>query len=184
MVEFPRPIQGLVAFRKLREFRRLHETSYPLDIITEKEGTHKGQLMGTKKRGKVLMDQKANTVADLAAVLLQQERGPTTKQIERSNRRLRRVWKMTCAKGADKVKLKPVPAEELGGTEGVIVRWANILDAEYAETWPVDVMHHTLGQSRYTAAFPPAEKPISSAVLHRPEADDPGTNSLHTELTG
>lgn len=162
MVEFPRPVQGLVAFRKLREYRRLHETTYPLDIITEKEGPRKGQLMGTKKRGKVLMDQKANTVADLAAVLLQQERGPTAEQIERSERRIKLVQRMKRQKGANKVKKKPVPAAELGGTEGVMVRWANILDAEFAETWPVAVVHDVLGQSRYTAAFPPAKKATSS----------------------
>ena len=32
--------------------------------------------MQTKQRGKVLMNQKANSVADLAAVLLQAEKGP------------------------------------------------------------------------------------------------------------
>ncbi len=162
MVEFPRPIQGLVAFRKLREFRRLHETSYPLDIITQTEGPHKGQLLGTKKRGKVLMNQKANSIADLAAVLLQQERGPTTEQIERSERRVKRAEQLKRQKGPSKVKKKPILARELGGTEGVMVRWANILDAEFAETWPVAVVHDVLGKSRYTAAFPPAKRTATS----------------------
>ena len=178
MVEFPRPVQGLVAYRKLREFRRLHETSYPLDIITNKEGPHKGQLLSTKKRGKVLMNQKANTVADLAAVLIQQDRAPTTEQMERSERRLRLVERMKKQKGANKVKKKPVPASELSGTEGVMVRWANILDAEYAETWPAAVVHDFLRQSRYTAAFPLVEEATSSDALQilkseaESEADD------------
>ncbi|KAL9000275.1 MAG: hypothetical protein Q9169_000992 [Polycauliona sp. 2 TL-2023] len=73
LVSFPRPSQGLQAYRRLREFRRLHETSYPLSLITQTEGPHKGQLHSTKKRGKILMDQKANSVADLAAVLLRAE---------------------------------------------------------------------------------------------------------------
>lgn len=171
MVEFPRPVQGLIAYRKLREFRRLHETTYPLEIITEKEGPHKGQLMGTKKRGKVLMNQKANTVADLAAVLLQQDRAPTTEQMERSKRRLKLVERMKKQKGANKVKKKPVPATELSGTDGVMVRWANILDAEYAETWPAAVVHNLLAQSRYTAAFPLAEEATSSATLERLETE-------------
>lgn len=171
MVEFPRPVQGLVAYRKLREFRRLHETSYPLDIITQKEGPHKGQLLGTKKRGKVLMNQKANTVADLAAVLLQQDRAPTTEQMERSERRLKLVERMKRQKGANKVKKKPVPASELSGTEGVMVRWANILDAEYAETWPAAVVHDFLRHSRYTAAFPLAEEATSSDDLQIVEAE-------------
>jgi hypothetical protein len=180
MVEFPRPVQGLAAFRKLREFRRLHETSYPLDIITQTEGAHKGQLLGTKKRGKVLMNQKANSVADLAAVLLQQERGPTTEQIERSERRVKQVEKLKRQKGADKVKKKPVLAPELGGTEGVMVRWANILDAEFAETWPVAVVHDVLGKSRYTAAFPLAKGAAVADRLQRLqiESERPGTENV------
>ena len=126
--------------------------------------------MGTKKRGKVLMNQKANTVADLAAVLLQQDRVPTTEQMERSELRIKLVERMKKQKGANKVKKKPVPALELSGTEGVMVRWANILDAEYAETWPGAVVHGVLGQSRYTAAFPPAEKTTPSDILPRLEA--------------
>lgn len=186
MVEFPRPVQGLVAFRKLREFRRLHETSYPLDIITEKEGPRKGQLLGTKNRGKVLMDQKANSVADLAAVLLQQEQGPTTEQIERSERRVKQVEKLRRQKGASKVKKKPILAPELGGTEGVMVRWANILDAEFAETWPVAVVHDVLGKSRYTAAFPLPKEAATSGILQRPEIgpEDSGMKQSSNTIDG
>ncbi|KAL8752435.1 MAG: hypothetical protein Q9199_005746 [Rusavskia elegans] len=83
LISFPRPSQGLVAYRRLREFRRLHETSYPLSLITQTEGPHKGQLHSTKKRGKILMDQKANSVADLAAVLLRaEEKLPKTMEEE------------------------------------------------------------------------------------------------------
>ncbi|KAL8847437.1 MAG: hypothetical protein Q9221_007506 [Calogaya cf. arnoldii] len=82
LVSFPRPSQGFIAYRRLREFRRLHETSYPLSLITQTEGPHKGQLHRTKKRGKILMDQKANSVADLAAVLLRaEEKLPKTDEV-------------------------------------------------------------------------------------------------------
>ncbi|KAL8742415.1 MAG: hypothetical protein Q9190_005095 [Brigantiaea leucoxantha] len=78
---FLRPQTGLLAYRRLRELRRLHETSYDLSIITEtSDGPKKGQLMSTKKRGKVLMNQKANSVADMAAVLLMQEKGPSEEE--------------------------------------------------------------------------------------------------------
>lgn len=157
MVEFPKSQQGLVAFHKLREFRRLHETTYPKEIITETEGPHKGQLMGTKKRGKVLMNQKANSVADLAAVLLLQEQGPSLEQIAQSERRIRRAKQLKMQKGAYKVNRNPISSTEWGGVEGVRIRWTNILDAEYAETWPTAVVHDVLQKSRYTAAFPPAE---------------------------
>ena len=176
MVEFPRPVQGLVAFRKLREFRRLHETSYPLDIITQTEGPHKGQLLGTNKRVNVLINQKANSGADLAAVLLQQEQSPTTEQIERTERRVQRVEQLKRQKGPEKVKAKPILATEMRGTDGVKVRWVNILDAEFAATWPAAVVHEVLGKSRYTAAFPPVEITAMSdqSQLQWTEPEDSG----------
>lgn len=158
MVYFPSPHTGLAAFRKLREFRILHETRYPLDIITETEGRWKGSLLPKKRRGKVLMDQKANSVADLAAVLQLQEQGPSEERIVSAERRRRRVETLKKQKGEDKVKKAPIDvASEMGGVKGVQVRWADILDAEYAETWPEGVVHNRLEKSRYTAAFPAVE---------------------------
>ena len=61
-------------------------------------------------------------------------------------------------KGEGKVKKRPIDvASEMGSIEGVKVRWADILDAEYAETWPEAVIHGGLERSRYTAAFPAVE---------------------------
>ena len=159
LVEFPSSLQGLNAFRKLREFRRLHETAYPLDIITIKEGEHAGKLMKTRQRGKVLMDQKANSVADLAAVLLQDEQGPTeesAKHKERSKRFWDRVNRQKVEAG--KTPTQKRPNLSLGPiVDEVRIRWANIMDAHYAEKWPESVVHHTLERSRYTAAFPAYE---------------------------
>lgn len=108
-----------------------------------------------KKRGKVLMNQKANSVADLAAVLLQQERPPTAEQIEISERKINyKIW-LRKRNGNQKVRGNPVPAQELSGVEGVRVRWANKLDAEFAKTWPRAVVHDELLKRRHTAAFPP-----------------------------
>lgn len=154
MVEFTNPLHGVVAYRKLREFRRLHEFSYPLKIIRETEGKRKGLLVVKKKRSKVLMNQKANSVADLAAVLLQQEQKPTAEQMEESARRINAKILLRKARGSRNVRGKPVPAQELSGVKGVIVRWANPLDAEFAKTWPRAVVHGELMKSRYTAAFP------------------------------
>lgn len=158
MVYYPSPHAGLAAFRMLREFRVLHEKSYPLDIITETEGKWKGSLLPKKRRGKVLMDQKANSVADLAAVLHLQGKGPSKKRILNAEIRRGRVETLKKQKGEDKVKKAPVDvASEMGGIEGVKVRWADILDAEFAKTWPEGVVHDVLEKSRYTAAFPAVE---------------------------
>lgn len=159
---FPSPHAGINAFRKLREFRRLHETSWPLDTMRDPEQPR--NLLPKKKRGKVLMNQRANSIADLAAVLLQQEAGVSEKRKERwerVSRRVRRLVKQKRLEGEDMVgerrrqRLEKVDVvQELQGVEGVKVHWVDIRDAEFAERWPKDVVHEVLGKSRYTAAWP------------------------------
>ncbi|KAJ4982542.1 hypothetical protein SVAN01_11963, partial [Stagonosporopsis vannaccii] len=62
VVTFATPAQGHNAFRKLREFRKLHELSW--------DKTNPGWLqLKTELRVKKIMDQRANTSADLAEVL-------------------------------------------------------------------------------------------------------------------
>ena len=159
MVFFPSPHAGLAAYRKLREFRRLHEYSYDLKDITEKEGKHTGNLYPTLKRGRILMNQKANSIADLAAVLLQQERGPSKNRVKEAERRMERVEELKRL-GAKPSKTNKHPVDvkkEFQGVEGVYVRWRNILDAEYAKTWPKAVVHDTLEKNRHTAAWPVLE---------------------------
>jgi hypothetical protein len=69
VVTFPTPSQGHSAFRKLREFRKLHETAW--------DKTNPEMVsMDRKQRIKKIMDQRANTSADLAEVLrIQEEHG-------------------------------------------------------------------------------------------------------------
>ena len=114
--------------------------------------------MSKKKRGKVLMDQKANSVADLAAVLKLQDVGPSEGRILNAARRRQKVELLKRQKGEDNVKKAPVDvASEMRGTEGVKVRWADMRDLEFAEEWPMAVVHGGLEKSRYTAAFPAVE---------------------------
>ena len=166
LASFPSPHAGLEAYRKLREYRRLHETAYDREIITEKYGEHRGQLLPTKQRGKVLMNQKANSIADLAAVLLQQEAGPSARRLESAERRMKRIEKLKRQKGAANVKKQPVDlGRELVGVEGVTVRWTNLQDADFAEKWPAEVEHDVLERSRYTAAFPALESEEDEEVV-------------------
>lgn len=103
--------QGLDAFRKLREYRKLHELNWepPLalskpysdaeiedikDALQQRGGNKKETPYDIIKRRKrrmrerVIMDQKANSVADLAAVLWEQEEaGKKTLQAQRELRR-------------------------------------------------------------------------------------------------
>ena len=170
MVEFPSSVAGLEAYRRLREFRRLHEYAYPIDLITVKEGDKAGSLMPTKQRGKVLMNQKANTVADLAAVLLQFDQGPHDRRIE-SKESSAAFWSIRRKHRPGKFIRDPLPAVELAGVNGVRIRWANLLDAGYAREWPETVVHHELVQARHVPAFPELQ-PESSRQDFSEEGDD------------
>jgi hypothetical protein len=250
---FPSPSQGLAAFRKLRELRMLHEHNW------EHPDPDARKLPEKKERGRLIMDQKANSIADLAWVLRRQEElgvkmaekheadrhrireellalskeaedggvelleqsladqqatidkmkqmqqqggpdAPSRKQIGETivaSKQMRlRLEKMRAASQAiDEAKAKaqtqleadnargtapdsislviepprifshpppelspkskksnsgvPVPVYT---TEGVVLRWTNPLDAEFAAEWPSAVQHEFAGLSRHTAA--------------------------------
>ncbi|OAL70497.1 hypothetical protein A7D00_5463 [Trichophyton violaceum] len=103
-VHFPTPSLGLEAYKLLREFSRQRQFEPPAHLITNsKESLERkrpqaldeakkwdkemsgriGQIMVKKDRAKVLMDQKATSVADTAAVLaIQAERERRERQQE------------------------------------------------------------------------------------------------------
>ena len=110
------------------------------------------------------MNQKANSVADMAAVLLIQAKEPTEKEAASANRRVRTDGRPLAKRGTG----RQASADALtirGSVEGVRIRWADILDAEYAETWPVEVVHDGLEKHRYTAAWPQAPPLVSREQL-------------------
>ena len=154
---FPSAAAGLVAYRRLREFRRLHETNYPRSVVADPANPKCN--LPKKKKGKVLMDQKANSVADLAAVLKIQEKGPGRERMERF-KRAKKAFDRLKSSRAKKVEGKTGPMDvgkELKGVSGVEVFWNDVSDAEFAPTWPQEVVHKVLGRHRYTAAWPPVE---------------------------
>lgn len=158
VLAFPNELQGLSAYQKLLEFKHLHETQYPLSTVTETEGRHMGQLLPKKRKGKVLMNQKANSIADMAAVLAMQARPPTEEELKKAERR---VFGPISLRGRPKPKrgdgshTTAEVYEFRGKLDGVSIWWANTLDAEYAETWPEDVVHGTLAVNRSTPIWPP-----------------------------
>lgn len=137
-VEFPFPSIGLKTFKKLREFRKLHETAYPKELVQGK----------TKKEKKyILMDQKANSVADLAVSL---------------------EWEIAQAnKKAEETKKTKNPMPVVGKDE-VVVRWHNVYDAQFARDWPDLVLHcHAERAVRYTV--PPKKVETAPELLAAPE---------------
>ncbi|KAL7271440.1 hypothetical protein RUND412_005795 [Rhizina undulata] len=118
-VHFPFPALGLKTFHKLREFRKLHETAYDPKIL------HTTKVKSWERK-KYLMDQKANSIADLAESL--------NLEITKAN--------------------KNSEAEKVNSGD-VVIRWTNLYDAEYAKEWPEEVLHDDAGRPvRYTATVP------------------------------
>jgi len=85
-VTFPSPPQGLSAYRKLREFRQLHELCWD-------HTSPQALKMNRKHRIRWLMNQKANSIADLSKVLsMQGAKGVEMKAtIERRREEVERV---------------------------------------------------------------------------------------------
>lgn len=102
------------------------------------------------------MDQKANSIADLAAVLKLQKEGWTKKHVQKKERQIEKV-RMLKERGKTKYRRRDPQGPPEMGVEGVRVRWINLLDAEFAEEWPEEVVHDGLTRQRYTAALPLVE---------------------------
>lgn len=151
-ISFPpgRGSLGLSAFQKLRELRRLHETKWdPTEMVEEieyEDGTSKIEVLSKKARGRKLMDQKANSVADMAAVL-----GEVGMETE----------------GEEK---KEIEEGEQGGEEVVVeVRWRDLTDAEFARTWPDNVLHDVLEGGNVESAYGEAIKAAEAKLVSEAE---------------
>jgi hypothetical protein len=92
--------------------------------IEFENGKVRTQQLTKKKRGRKLMDQKANSVADMACVL--------------------------GAIGTDK-PWGTKGMEDSGEGTVVEIRWGNVADAEFAETWSGEVLHDVLPRGRDVA---------------------------------
>ena len=225
-VTFPSGSQGLTAYRELREYRKRHEHEWDYEEL------------GARSRldaGRKLMDQRANSIADLAAVLIRQERlakmdqntaqqqqAEIEKQTTAANARYQEIsqklkeLRPTALDGerkdleeykqlkAERMRIrrnlkKPMPHYALRGQyhplnepspetikptsrrtrrqlrqsvtiEGVGIKWANIMDAEFARTWPAAVIHETLeAPTNRTRHIHP---PITSPPVTEPRTEE------------
>ncbi|KAF8251743.1 hypothetical protein K440DRAFT_595223 [Wilcoxina mikolae CBS 423.85] len=129
-VIFPTKAMGLSTYHLLREFRKMHETMYEKSITLEKS---------KRERKYMIMDQKANSIADLAESL-----------------------RIEIARAQEKKpgKEEAQAEEEVPTDVNVMVRWRNILDAEYAAEWPPSVMHGDQGRADRPYKAPKASEPV------------------------
>ncbi|KAI9721161.1 MAG: hypothetical protein M1828_005268 [Chrysothrix sp. TS-e1954] len=225
-VYFPVAHQGLKAYRELREFRKRHEHEWnPEDL----PGTTR------KQWGRALRDQKANSIADLAAVLIRQaeiaalQAQRTEKKDSLAEAKIQEAHQELAEVQAHKKEMEkhmneseeskqrykqlklrkmklvkalqsPAPYEALLGryslqndkrplakhgigrlrgqsprpnfqADGVKIQWADSYDAEYAATWPAQVIHEEMtrergGRDRNTPPRPEAleETPLEEKI--------------------
>ncbi|KAI9837396.1 MAG: hypothetical protein M1837_002984 [Sclerophora amabilis] len=164
-LSFPHPQQGLHAFRQLREFKRLHELAWNKEDF--KSSKNPGVMMSKKERGKKLMNQKANSIADMAAVLKLQERAgkePSVAEPESEADVRPTTPRLSRRKGS---RSKVQERFKVEGVDGVTISWSNLLDAEFAESWPDGVIHDGLKPSRHRM---PREELIGTE-MKQPPAD-------------
>ncbi|KAF7589263.1 hypothetical protein BBP40_004521 [Aspergillus hancockii] len=193
-VHFNEPKLGLRAYHLLREFAMQRQLSPPREMITiteqylnqkrprdpeeakkfdEKYGDKVGWLMEKKDRARVLMDQKATSVADVSAVLAIQEeeikngfadgkRGFLTRTARRRRREARAKEEAKATEQAERVagleqtlstpdvayKIQEPDSSNGVQGDGIKILWTDVQDARYAQEWPARVRHGELDLTR------------------------------------
>ena len=127
------------------------------------------------------MDQKANSIADMAAVLAIQARAPESWLVKKMERLVDTKEWFLPQKGEERDKKVVQPTwprakrgrnsrighgvfEFQGKIDGTSIWWADSNDAEYAETWPAEVVHHDLEIVRGHPRWPPTSQDISETM--------------------
>jgi len=142
VISFPRGngAIGLSVFQKLREYRKRHEHEWGDEIISQKD--EDGKPLPKRKRARKICDQRANSVADISAVLgmLDSEAVVEVAKKEDSIGLIRDAGDKKAVKDESKKGGKIGLTGEGTGVK-VEVSWRNLNDAEYAETWSENVEH-------------------------------------------
>ncbi|KAI0969382.1 hypothetical protein F4678DRAFT_172949 [Xylaria arbuscula] len=125
---------GRSVYQRLRECKKLHEYSWD-DALLYDEG---GKTLTTRERGRRLNDQRANTIADVAAVLGGLGKGNKIVVTEGEE--------AAAEKDADAVAVPA--ANDTGKTlHSATVWWTDIQDRNYAQRWTKNVSHETLDEA-------------------------------------
>ncbi|WQF75525.1 Putative large ribosomal subunit protein mL67 [Colletotrichum destructivum] len=163
-------VAGQSVFQKLREFRRLHELCWDESLRFTKNtdtftGVTKTRVRNRLERGVALNDQRANSIADMAAVLAGVGRGsrllvsPQEKKavLEEGKTLVGRKWSQKPPPPTATVVAKEAEAEDVSkvvegedaskvveGPEELLpttIYWANEADRNFAERWSDNVTH-------------------------------------------
>jgi hypothetical protein len=139
VIKFPegRGDVGLSAYQRLREFRRRHELDWNDSLYLEHDQeTGKPRALTRLERGRKILAQKENTIADMAVVLAGAGRGTRM----RTTATPREEWEK---------KTKKVPKGDGhdvldGELVSATVYWAYSIDKNYAAEWSQNVTHQLL----------------------------------------
>ncbi|KAI1393516.1 transcriptional regulation of mitochondrial recombination-domain-containing protein [Hypoxylon trugodes] len=139
MIQFPEGYGevGRSVFQRLRECKMFHELSWGDDMYFSEDGKPLTKI----ERGRKLNNQKANTIADMAAVLGGQGKG-------------NKIWATVPEKIEDIVNVEASDENNVKhGEEGpkalvkATVWWTNDQDQNYATSWPSNVSHYRFDQA-------------------------------------
>jgi len=191
---------GLSVFQKLREYRRLHELQWGDEIFLDKDGKPEKKIV----RGRKIMNQKANSIADIAVVLkmigrasgvkiglkggfsnadaeayyINAEAKKKAQHLELHNGKTGKELKKI--EEATRLKLKKKFDAQNGETDlrQVEVLWKDLTDAEYARFWSKNVTHALLDVDKKSRveAIPWTEGAVEPVEEAAEEAS--GTKSL------
>ncbi|KAI0603188.1 transcriptional regulation of mitochondrial recombination-domain-containing protein [Biscogniauxia sp. FL1348] len=152
MIQFPEGLGavGRSIYHRLRECKKLHEFSWDDSIFYEPTT---GRQRSLQERGRALNDQKANAVADMAAVLGGLGKGnkiwvadpdAAAAAAEEDEGRSASVIRVA---DEDKVEVTK-PDGEVASLIKVSIWWADKDDRKHAMSWPKNVTHHLFDEAQ------------------------------------
>jgi hypothetical protein len=146
---------GRSVYHIMREFRMAHELGWADDMFVEEKT---GRTLTRLERGAKLNDQKANTIADMAAVLGGAGKGnkmwvPGPTEVDTAGAtRPDGESRAVATQGVEVDFSGETKVDEENGTTlgllGTTVIWENELDKNFATAWPSNVMHGSFSTSR------------------------------------
>ncbi|KAI8949962.1 transcriptional regulation of mitochondrial recombination-domain-containing protein [Xylaria longipes] len=127
MIQFPdgQGEVGRSVYQRLRECKKLHEYSWDDSVLYGEDG----KTLTKHQRGERLNDQRANTIADMAAVLGGLGKGNKI------------VVADAAGEGQQTESAAPVAVDEGKALLQATVWWFNELDKKYAYKWTKNVKH-------------------------------------------
>ncbi|KAI1631827.1 transcriptional regulation of mitochondrial recombination-domain-containing protein [Biscogniauxia mediterranea] len=180
MIQFPEGLGavGRSIYHRLRECKKLHEFSWD-DSIFYDPGT--GRQRTLQERGRVLNDQKANAVADMAAVLGGLGKGnkiwvtDPDEAAAAAAAEGKEVSSASVIRVADEDKVEVTkPDGEVASLIKVSIWWADKEDRKYAQSWPKNVTHYLFDEAQLAplgvgGVGPPESRGVKGEEEHRGE---------------